>query len=73
MAAAVTTPVEAYQPCNILVTGGAGFIASAVVRHLCKAYASYKIVVLDKLDYCANIRNLDEVKRCVTECRTCVR
>lgn len=54
-----------HQPCNILVTGGAGFIASAVVRHLCKEYASYKVVVMDKLDYCANIRNLEEVKRSV--------
>ncbi len=50
-----------YVPKNILLTGGAGFIGSHVVQRLCE-HKEYKIVVLDKLDYCANLKNLDSVK-----------
>eukprot|EP01097_Dermamoeba_algensis_P005989 TRINITY_DN376_c0_g2_i5.p1 TRINITY_DN376_c0_g2~~TRINITY_DN376_c0_g2_i5.p1 ORF type:complete len:344 (-),score=62.99 TRINITY_DN376_c0_g2_i5:910-1941(-) len=48
---------------NILVTGGGGFIGSNVVQHLVKTYPQYKIVNLDKLDYCSNyetIRHLED-------------
>ncbi|CAO2045173.1 unnamed protein product [Urochloa humidicola] len=51
----MTTP---YKPKNILITGAAGFIASHVTIHIIKNYPDYKIVVLDKLDYCSNMKNL---------------
>ncbi|KAK9461328.1 uncharacterized protein V1516DRAFT_664486 [Lipomyces oligophaga] len=44
--------------CNILVTGGAGFIASWLVRHLVLQYPEYNVVCLDNLDYCATLNNL---------------
>ena len=46
---------------SILITGGAGFIASHVVILLCKKYPQYKIVNFDRLDYCACLENLKEV------------
>ncbi|KAF3223523.1 hypothetical protein TWF106_004914 [Orbilia oligospora] len=43
---------------NIMITGGAGFIACWLVRHLTVTYPqSYKIVSFDKLDYCASLNN----------------
>ncbi|CAH9100097.1 unnamed protein product [Cuscuta europaea] len=48
-----------YTPKNILITGAAGFIASHVANRLVRSYPGYKIVVLDKLDYCSNLKNLD--------------
>ncbi|PIA46110.1 hypothetical protein AQUCO_01600406v1 [Aquilegia coerulea] len=47
-----------YAPNNILITGAAGFIASHVTNRLVKKYPNYKIVALDKLDYCSNLKNL---------------
>ncbi|KAB2071863.1 hypothetical protein ES319_A08G252300v1 [Gossypium barbadense] len=47
-----------YTPKNILITGAAGFIASHVANRLIRNYPGYKIVVLDKLDYCSNLKNL---------------
>lgn len=47
---------------NILVTGGAGFIGSAFVRHMVKAYPDYRIIVFDKLTYAGNLDNLLTVK-----------
>lgn len=47
----------------ILITGGAGFIASWVVRHLCLTYpTAYHIVCFDKLDYCASLNNIQCVQ-----------
>ncbi|XP_043928939.1 dTDP-D-glucose 4,6-dehydratase isoform X2 [Protopterus annectens] len=46
---------------RILVTGGAGFIASHVVISLVKRYPHYLIINLDKLDYCASLKNLETV------------
>ena len=43
---------------NILVTGGAGFIGSAFVRHMVRAYPDYRIVCYDKLTYAGNLDNL---------------
>ena len=43
---------------NILVTGGAGFIGSAFVRHMVATYPEYNIVCFDKLTYAGNIDNL---------------
>nr|XP_008380346.1 trifunctional UDP-glucose 4,6-dehydratase/UDP-4-keto-6-deoxy-D-glucose 3,5-epimerase/UDP-4-keto-L-rhamnose-reductase RHM2-like [Malus domestica] len=47
-----------YKPKNILLTGAAGFIASHVCNRLIRNYPDYNIVVLDKLDYCSNLKNL---------------
>ena len=47
---------------NILVTGGAGFIGSAFVRHMVRTYPQYHIVTFDKLTYAGNLDNLLPVK-----------
>ncbi len=47
---------------KILVTGGAGFIGSHVVRLLVNKYPGYKIVNLDKLTYAGNLANLIDVE-----------
>ncbi|NRA13770.1 MAG: GDP-mannose 4,6-dehydratase, partial [Crocinitomicaceae bacterium] len=46
---------------NILVTGGAGFIGSHVVRLLVNKYPDYRIINLDKLTYAGNLNNLIDV------------
>lgn len=43
---------------KILLTGGAGFIGSHVAEHLCNAFPSCDIVVLDKMTYAADFLNL---------------
>ncbi|KAG2456438.1 dTDP-D-glucose 4,6-dehydratase-like [Polypterus senegalus] len=48
---------------RILVTGGAGFIASHVVISLIEKYSDCLIIILDKLDYCASLKNLDCVAK----------
>ncbi|CAL5403956.1 unnamed protein product [Camellia sinensis] len=50
--------MDPYTPKNILITGAAGFIASHVANRLIRNYPDYKIVILDKLDYCSNLKNL---------------
>jgi dTDP-glucose 4,6-dehydratase len=45
---------------RILVTGGAGFIGSALVRHLIN-HTDYKVLVLDKLTYAGNLSSLRSV------------
>ena len=45
---------------NILVTGGCGFIASNFINTISIQYPQYKIINLDKLDYCSNIHNVRE-------------
>jgi dTDP-glucose 4,6-dehydratase len=48
---------------NILVTGGAGFIGSNFVRLLINRDYIYNVVVLDKLTYAGNLKNLEEVNQ----------
>ena len=47
---------------NILITGGAGFIGSHVVRLFVRKYPHYRIVCLDKLTYAGNLANLKDVE-----------
>ncbi len=44
---------------RILVTGGAGFIGSNFVRHILSHHGDDEVVVVDKLTYAGNLRNLD--------------
>jgi dTDP-glucose 4,6-dehydratase len=47
---------------TILITGGAGFIGSHVVRLFASKYPEYKIVNLDKLTYAGNLANLKDIE-----------
>ena len=47
---------------NILITGGAGFIGSHVVRLFVKKYPEYNIINLDKLTYAGNLENLRDIE-----------
>jgi len=48
---------------NILITGGAGFIGSHVVRLFVNKYPDYRIVNLDKLTYAGNLANLRDIEK----------
>jgi dTDP-glucose 4,6-dehydratase len=47
---------------KILITGGAGFIGSHVVRRFVQNYPNYQIINLDKLTYAGNLANLRDVE-----------
>lgn len=54
---------EMYVPSCVLVTGGAGFIGSHVIRRLLKEHPEYKVINLDCLDYCASLVNVQDLER----------
>src|SRR5690606_40804969 len=47
---------------KIIITGGAGFIGSHVVRRMVNRYPEYQIINLDKLTYAGNLENLKEIE-----------
>jgi len=48
---------------KIIITGGAGFIGSHVVRRFVKNYPDYTIINLDKLTYAGNLANLVDIEK----------
>lgn len=48
---------------TILITGGAGFIGSHVVRRFVKKYPDYHVVNLDNLTYAGNLANLKDIEQ----------
>jgi dTDP-glucose 4,6-dehydratase len=55
--------IKAYSPQTILITGGAGFIGSHVVRKFVRRYPEKKIINLDLLTYAGNLENLWDIEQ----------
>jgi dTDP-glucose 4,6-dehydratase len=47
---------------NIIITGGAGFIGSHVVRLFVNKYSEYRIINMDVLTYAGNLENLSDIE-----------
>jgi dTDP-glucose 4,6-dehydratase len=47
---------------NILITGGAGFIGSHLVKHFVRKYPDYRIINIDALTYAGNLENISEIE-----------
>ena len=47
---------------NIIITGGAGFIGSHVVRLFVNKYREYRIINVDVLTYAGNLENLSDIE-----------
>ncbi len=47
---------------QILITGGAGFIGSCFARFMVNKYPESKFVILDKLTYAGNLKNIESIK-----------
>ena len=54
--------INSYQPRNVLVTGGAGFIGCNYVRYMLAKYPEVNIVNLDKLTYAGSMDNLENLQ-----------
>ncbi len=46
---------------NVLITGVAGFIASNLACYLVKKYPNYFFLGIDKISYCSNVKNFEEI------------
>lgn len=55
-------PLGTTPPRCVLITGGAGFIGSHVVRTFLKKYPGYKVVNMDVLTYAGNLENLSDIQ-----------
>lgn len=49
------------QKCNILITGGYGFIGSNLIHYLYHKYPKSNIINIDRLDYCSRKENIEEL------------
>src|SRR5690606_22439317 len=47
---------------KLIITGGAGFIGSHVVRRFVSRYPQYEVINLDKLTYAGNLANLKDIE-----------
>ena len=47
---------------SVLITGGAGFIGSHLVRLFVNKYPDYSVINLDKLTYAGNLENLKDIE-----------
>ncbi len=58
----VSQPQPNFMKRTLIITGGAGFIGSHVVRLFVNKYPEYKIINLDKLTYAGNLANLKDIE-----------